>query len=441
MTRYDIAIIGTGPAGLEAAITAKVRNKNIILFGSKDLSQKMQVVKHPILNYLGLPSKTGVEMANVFQQQLDELGISIIEEKVSNVYAMGEYFALQLNNSEMVEATSVILAMGVAAGKPYTGEEQFLGRGVSYCATCDAPLYKGKVVAVVAGSQEEEAEADFLGEVCEKVYYFPQYKDEPQLNSKNIEIHYEKPVEIKGMMKANTLKTDQSEYAVDCVFILRPTQFPGSLVPGLEIEGNAVKVDLQMKTNLPGLFAAGDITGQPYQYIKAAGQGNVAALSAVAYVDELKRKKQQVINMAGQKIDALKLENQLCFPLYAAARKITAAYTPILKPLEMTYTQYIVFLVLWEKDDISVGELCERLYLDSGTITPLLKKMEDKNWLTRTRSKLDERVVMIKLTKEGKNMKKHCADIPAKVRSCVCLNQDESLDLYKALYKILEEKK
>ena len=132
MTRYDIAIIGTGPAGLEAAITAKVRNKNIILFGTKDLTQKLQVVKHPILNYLGLPSKTGVEMANVFQQQLDELGISITEEKVSNVYAMGEYFALQLNNSEMVEATSVILASGVAAGKPYVGEEQFLGRGVSY---------------------------------------------------------------------------------------------------------------------------------------------------------------------------------------------------------------------------------------------------------------------------------------------------------------------
>ena len=274
MTRYDIAIIGTGPAGLEAAITAKVRNKNIILFGSKDLTQKLQVVKHPILNYLGLPSKTGVEMANVFQQQLDELGISITEEKVSNVYAMGEYFALQLNNSEVVEATSVILASGVAAGKPYVGEEQFLGRGVSYCATCDAPLYKGKVVAVVTGSKEEEAEVDFLGEVCEKVYYFPQYKDEPQLNSKNIEIHH------------------QNEYTVDCVFILRPTQFPGSLVPGLEIAGNAVKVDLQMKTNLAGLFAAGDITGQPYQYIKAAGQGNVAALSAVAYVDELKRKKQ-----------------------------------------------------------------------------------------------------------------------------------------------------
>ena len=108
------------------------------------------------------------------------------KRKFSNVYAMGEYFALQLNNSEMVEATSVILAIGVVAGKPYIGEENFLGRGVSYCATCDAPLYKGKVVAVVAGSQEEEAEVDFLGEVCEKVYYFPQYKDDPQLMVKTL---------------------------------------------------------------------------------------------------------------------------------------------------------------------------------------------------------------------------------------------------------------
>ena len=95
--------------------------------------------------------------------------------------------------------------------------------------------------------------------------------------------------------------------------------------------------------------------------------------------------------MSEQKIDEFKLENQLCFPLYAAARKITAAYTPLLKPLGITYTQYIVFLVLWEKDNISVGDLCEKLYLDSGTITPLLKKMEEKGWLSRTRSKMDER--------------------------------------------------
>ncbi|MCR5796059.1 MAG: NAD(P)/FAD-dependent oxidoreductase [Solobacterium sp.] len=290
MTRYDIAIIGTGPAGLEAAITAKVRNKNIILFGMKDLSTKMQVVDHPILNYLGLPSVTGKEMAAAFTKQLEELDITITELKVTSVYAMGDYFSLQLSNGDMAEASCVILAAGVTAGKPYPGEEQYLGRGVSYCATCDAPLYRNKTVAVISTSAHEEAEADFLGEVCGKVYYLPLYKDEPALHHDNIEVISGKPLEIAGGMKVSTLKTTEGEYAVDCVFILREAQFPGQLVPGLAVEGNAVKVDLQMRTNIPGLFAAGDIAGQPYQYIKAAGQGNTAALSAVNYLGELAKK-------------------------------------------------------------------------------------------------------------------------------------------------------
>ena len=289
MTRYDIAIIGSGPAGLSAALTAKVRNKNIVLFGNKELSNKMQVVDHPILNYLGLPSVTGKDMAAAFTKQLDEMGIEITERKVTNVYAMGDYFALQMDDNTMEEASSVILASGVVAGKPYPGEQQFLGRGVSYCATCDAPLYKGKTVAVIGGSSKEEEEADFLGEVCGKVYYISLYKSEPVFKN-DIEVIREKPVEITGGMKTSSLKTDKNEYAVDCVFILREAQFPGQLVPGLEVENNAVKVDLQMRTNLPGLFAAGDIAGQPYQYIKAAGQGNVAALSAVSYLAELNRK-------------------------------------------------------------------------------------------------------------------------------------------------------
>ncbi|MBR3359219.1 MAG: NAD(P)/FAD-dependent oxidoreductase [Solobacterium sp.] len=289
MTRYDIAIIGSGPAGLSAALTAKVRNKSIAVFGNKELSNKMQVVDHPILNYLGLPSVTGKDMAAAFTRQLDEMGIEITERKVTSVYAMGDYFALQMDDNTMEEASSVILASGVVAGKPYPGEQQFLGRGVSYCATCDAPLYKGKTVAVIGGSAREEEEADFLGEVCGKVYYIPLYKSEPVFKN-DIEVVREKPVEITGKMKTSSLKTDQNEYAVDCVFILREAQFPGQLVPGLEVENNAVKVDLQMRTNLPGLFAAGDIAGQPYQYIKAAGQGNVAALSAVSYLAELNRK-------------------------------------------------------------------------------------------------------------------------------------------------------
>ena len=292
MERYDIAIIGTGPAGLEAAITAKVRNKNILLLGSKQLSNKMQAVDHPIKNYLGLPEATGKEMAAAFTKQLEINDIEITEKKATAVYAMGSYYSLQLSDGSYAEAETVILASGVVAGKPYPGEETYLGRGVSYCATCDAPLYKNKTVAVIGGSGEEEAEADFLGEVCEKVYYLPLYKEEPHFLHGNIEVISGKPAEIKGAMKVNELVTDLSSYTVDGVFILRAAQFPGQLVPGLETEGNAVKVDLQMRTNLPGLFAAGDIAGQPYQYIKAAGQGNVAALSAVSYIDEKKRTEQ-----------------------------------------------------------------------------------------------------------------------------------------------------
>lgn len=280
---FDIAIIGTGPAGLEAAITAKVRNKNIILFGSKELSLKVNKVDHPIMNYLGMPKATGKEMMETFHRQIGDLGISITEKKVVSVYAMGDFFTLQLSDNSMVNASAVILAAGVVAGSPYPGEEKFLGRGVSYCATCDAPLYKGKNVAVIAGSAKEEREAAFLSEVVNHVDYFPLYKGEPSFND-NVAVHHEKPAEILGRMKAEQLKTDQNTYDADCVFVLREAQFPGQLVPGLATEGNAVKVDLQMKTNLPGLFAAGDITGQPYQYIKAAGQGNVAALSAVNYL-------------------------------------------------------------------------------------------------------------------------------------------------------------
>ena len=289
--RYDIAIIGTGPAGVSAAITAKVRNKNIVLFGTKLLSNKMQVVEHPILNYPGLPSVTGRQMAEAFTTQLEQLGIEITEQKVTAVYALGDYYGLQLSDGSMAEATAVILATGVVAGKPYPGEENFLGRGVSYCATCDAPLYKNKVVAVISSDKHEEAEADFLGEVCEKVYYLPLYKEEPEFTHDNIIVVREKPVEIMGRMKATALKTDKNEYEIACVFILRSAQFPGQLVPGLETEGSAVKVDLQMRTNLPGLYAAGDLAGLPYQYVKSAGQGNVAALSAVSYIDGLKRGK------------------------------------------------------------------------------------------------------------------------------------------------------
>ena len=139
------------------------------------------------------------------------------------------------------------------------------------------------------------------------------------------------------------------------------------------------------------------------------------------------------------KIDeTMKLDSQLCFPLYAASRKIVNLYTPYLKPLCLTYTQYIMFLVLWEEDGIAVGDLCRRLRLDTGTVTPMLKNTEKQGLITRTRSAEDERMVVINLTEEGKALYKKAKDIPAKVGSCVKLSKTEAMQLYKTLYKLLE---
>ncbi len=136
--------------------------------------------------------------------------------------------------------------------------------------------------------------------------------------------------------------------------------------------------------------------------------------------------------------EALKLKNQLCFPLYAAARRVTGVYTPYLKPLGLTYTQYIVFMVLWEQDGLQVSEIGEKLLLDSGTLTPLLKKMEAQGYLTRTRSKLDERSVIVTLTEKGKKLKEEVGEIPMKAAQCVRLSPEEGQLLYKLLYKVLE---
>ena len=135
--------------------------------------------------------------------------------------------------------------------------------------------------------------------------------------------------------------------------------------------------------------------------------------------------------------DALKLENQLCFPLYACSRSIVNLYTPFLKPLGLTYTQYIVFLVLWEQDGITVGELGAKLHLDNGTITPLLKKMQDKGYVTRERSKSDERVVIVSLTDEGRALREEAVKIPSAIGQCVPLEPDEAAALYELLYKVL----
>lgn len=140
------------------------------------------------------------------------------------------------------------------------------------------------------------------------------------------------------------------------------------------------------------------------------------------------------------KYDCLKLDNQLCFPMYAASRKIVKTYTPYLKPLGLTYTQYITLMVLWEEGEVKIKELGEKLFLDTGTLTPLLKKMEDAGLLTRKRSEEDERVVNVKITDKGMALRDKCLDIPAKVGGCVCLKECDVEPLFRVLHAILNEK-
>ena len=134
----------------------------------------------------------------------------------------------------------------------------------------------------------------------------------------------------------------------------------------------------------------------------------------------------------------LKLEGQLCFPLYAAARKIVNVYNPLLKQLGLTYTQYIVLLALWEYGKTTVGELCRALYLDCGTLTPLLKKMEENGWVVRTRSKGDERVVNVNLTDTGWKMREQVKNLPEQVGGCIAMPREDLYTLYTLLRRLLE---
>ncbi|WP_346879085.1 NAD(P)/FAD-dependent oxidoreductase [Clostridium sp. UBA7791] len=280
--RYDIAIVGSGPAGISAALNAKIRNKSFIIFGNDELSNKL-VKANKINNYLGFHGKSGKEIQQAFINHLRAMDIKITEEKINNIYAMGDYFALMVND-KTYEATSVILATGIQYGKLFHGEEKLLGKGVGYCATCDAPLYRNKVVTIIAYSKKEEEEANFIATLASKVYYIPMYKEFVNVHS-SIEVVNDIPVEIIGEGKVEKLVLKNKEINTDGLFILRDSISPGQLVPGLKIVDNHVEVDRLMQTNLKGCFAAGDIVGRPYQYIKSAGEGNVAALSAVSYVD------------------------------------------------------------------------------------------------------------------------------------------------------------
>ena len=278
---FDVAIIGTGPAGISAALTLRALKKEIILFGSRQLSQKIRVAEQ-IRNYPGLPEVSGKEMQAAFSEQLERMEIPVTEKTVTGIYHMGTHYGI-LCDQESFEARTVILATGVEAVKPVPGELEFVGRGVSYCATCDGFLYKGKTIGVLCTTKDLEHEIEYLASLAERVYLIPLYKN-VQISAENVTIIPGKPQAIEGGMKAERMVFGDKTLTVDGIFMLKQAVTPSVLLYGLETEGGHITVDRACRTNLPGCFAAGDCTGRPYQYVKAAGEGNVAAHSAVEYL-------------------------------------------------------------------------------------------------------------------------------------------------------------
>lgn len=285
MARFDAVVIGSGPAGLEAAINLKIRNKSLLLFGTPELSRKLTAAPR-IDNYLGMPGISGQELQQLFLQHLQQMEISILSEQIQMVYPMGNYFSLA-SSRETYESTTVILATGTSSARMLVGEEEFLGRGVGYCATCDAPLYRGKTVAVLGYTDEAIHEANYVAELAATVYYVPMRPTALQPDDK-VEVVSDRATGVAGDTQVRSLLLGSRELSVDGVFILRETVAPTSLIPGIAVQNGLIQVDSAMATNLPGCFAAGDCTGKPHQYMRAAGQGLVAAHSAVAYLDHLK---------------------------------------------------------------------------------------------------------------------------------------------------------
>lgn len=278
---FDIAVVGGGPAGLSAALTGRIRNKSVVLFEHLDFSSKLQKA-HIVDNYLGMPQITGKGIMNQFSSHCLSHGVKLVKEKVVNIFP-GDEFTL-LTPGDTYQAKVVIIATGVVSTILFSGEKDYLGRGVSYCATCDGMLYRDMDVAVISYTPEGEHEAGYLGELCRNVYYLPQYQEAVK-ELRNVQIVKDKPQAIQGDTKVEKLVTSGRELNVDGVFIMRQSDPVENILAGLELDGEVIRVKRDMSTNIPGVFAAGDCTGKPWQIAKATGEGLVAVLSAISYLE------------------------------------------------------------------------------------------------------------------------------------------------------------
>ena len=278
---FDVAIIGSGPAGISSAINCKIRNKSIVLFGQNELSHKVEI-SEKINNYPGLPNISGKELNAKMREHLDSMGIEITEERITGIYNMKGKFTL-LANRKMFEARSVILCLGAETIKPLPNERELLGRGVSYCATCDGMLYKDKKIAVFCDNADGEEEVEYLSDLASEVYY--SHKFTSKIDKANVTHLKSRITAVIGDSKVSGIElADGTNLDVDGVFFIKQAVSADVLLNKLEVQNGSIVVDKNMKTSIDGCFAAGDCTGTPYQIAKAVGEGNIAAHNAVKYL-------------------------------------------------------------------------------------------------------------------------------------------------------------
>ena len=262
---FDAIIVGGGPAGLSAAISVRQRDKTAAVISNNSANSGLYKA-HEIHNYPGIPTISGADLLQKLTSHALSAGAELITGRVSTILPTGNTFSVGFG-MEVLTSKSIILAMGVTQTSLFKGEAELLGKGVSYCATCDGMLFRGKRVCVVCLAPEAGEEAEYLESIgCDVV----------RLETKNIVVNGEDYV--------TSVTADGETIECSGVFILRQTVSPGLMLANLETENGHIRAGGSGETNIPGVFASGDCVGAPYQIAKAVGQGQVAAMSALKYI-------------------------------------------------------------------------------------------------------------------------------------------------------------
>jgi thioredoxin reductase (NADPH) len=281
----DVIVVGSGPAGISAAVNVANRKRTVAMMAGQ--APFGRILKAPsISNYLGFGAASGEELAAAFQRHLDEFDVPLIREKASKIVPDEDGFVV-FSERDMYHAGAIVLATGVYREAEIEGEEELVGQGVSYCVTCDGRLFAGRRAAFIGYSPEGEEEASALAEdYGVEVTYVPLYRGDYALPEGVRVLPGAPPSRLRredGVMRV-ALPTE--ELQVDAVFIYKNSVSPRTLLDGLASDGRHVSVGRHMETAVPGVFAAGDCTGEPYQTAKAVGEGQVAALEAVRFLRE-----------------------------------------------------------------------------------------------------------------------------------------------------------